>query len=587
MAARTLRRTTAAAVMVIVIVMLLVIALIMGMIVFLGGAEQARRAQTSSWCNPAQAGVMAGNGIAVPAVGLVTSGFGQRDNPFSSGQYANSDRPGLTNHTAVDIGGMPMGAPIYTALDGTVSVVTLGGQEKGNGVLIDSGGGVQILYWHMANDTITVREGQTVKAGQQIGGAGDTGVARGVHLHMDVRVNGEHVDPAEFFRPRGLILELRQPVRLAEGAGGSPGGAGGSAGPSSASSGTASVRPAGASVSGSSAQDGAPDPSVPVRITLPEGIDYTLKPEQVRNAATIIGVGRDLGVSDQAIIVALMTAMQESMLYVLASAAVPESLSYPHDRLGVNKDSVNLFQQRTSTGWGSVSDIMNPEYATRAFFGGPTGPLNGYPRGLLDVPGWEGMRPGVAAQTVQMSGHPDGYHKWESAAGQVLGQVTGTAPVGCQGPAVTAADQASASSSPGALAAADEGSQKLAIPAGTTRQDVVVSAGQGVGQGFVYGQADFGAWDASGFVYWAYRDAGVPVPRTNPWSAGVRTETPQPGDLVAQQWDPQRRRWKHVGIYTGDGMMISAINESADTRKHPVTQTGEDTVYFDLFQEKP
>ena len=592
MPSRSLRRAVAIAVLLIVVVVLLVIALIMGLIVFLGGGQQAQQAQTASWCTPAQVGALAGDGIAVPAVGTVTSGFGTRDNPFKSGAYANSNRPGLTDHKGLDIGGMSEGAPIYSATDGTVSVVELGGQDDGNGVLIDIGNGVKILYWHLANDTILVKEGQAVKAGQQIAGAGDTGVARGVHLHMEVRVNGTQVDPAEFFKPRGLILELKKPARLAENAGGTPAGAGGAAAASSSATTGPTAVAAGASASSADAQtqDGAPDPSVPVRVTLPEGVEYTLKPEQVRNAATIIGVGRDLGVSDQAIIVALMTAMQESMLYVLASPVVPGSLTYPHDQQAVNKDSINLFQQRPSQGWGTVEDIMNPEYAARAFYGGPAGPLNGNPPGLLDTPGWEGMPLGAAAQSVQGSAHPDKYDRWESTAEQVLGQVTGTTPVGCQGPAVAAGGQASSSTNPqagGQAVAADEGTQKLTIPAGTTRQDVVTSATKGVGKGFVYGQADFGAWDASGFVYWAYRDAGVPVPRTDPWSAGTRTETPQPGDLVAQKWDPKRGRWEHVGIYVGDGMMISAINESAGTRKHPVTQTGDDTVYFTLFQEKP
>ena len=58
--------------------------------------------------------------------------------------------------------GAPEGTPIYAAMDGTVDVVSLGGQEDGNGVLIDSGGGVKILYWHAANNTIRVKEGDVI-----------------------------------------------------------------------------------------------------------------------------------------------------------------------------------------------------------------------------------------------------------------------------------------------------------------------------------------------------------------------------------------------------------------------------------------
>lgn len=552
----------------------LLIVLVLGLVMFTGAGLEKKRQQdlaASACLAPEMAVGIAGDGsVAVPVAGIITSLFGRRDNPFGKGGGGGG---GLTDHTGLDIGA-PEGTPIYAAMDGTVDVVELGGQEDGNGVLIDSGAGVKILYWHAANDTVRVKEGEVVKAGQQIAGVGDTGVATGHHLHMEVRVNGEKIDPAAFFRERGLILELRKPPRLLETA-------------QKAGAQISSSTSATATSAGPSQEEASPTrlQTEQVKVMLPEGIEYELKAEQVGNAAAIIGAGQAAEVSDQAIIVALMTALQETMLYNLASPAVPESLGYPHDRLGVNAASVGLFQQQHTMGWGPVSDLMQPSIAAHTFFMGRETPGASPARGLLDYPGWESMHPGVAAQVVQKSAHPDAYIKWEQAATQILSQVTGTAPVplACQGPAVPAGEQPDPAEG---AQARDENTLDLLIPAAVTREGIAAAAEAGVGGAFMYGAADFRSWDASGFVYWVYRDQGVEMPRTSPWAAGERTETPKPGDLVAQRWNSQRQRWDHVGIYVGDGMMISAINEEAGTRKHPVTQTGEAPTYFTILREQ-
>lgn len=150
-----------------------------------------------------------------------------------------------------------------------------------------------------------------------------------------------------------------------------------------------------------------------------------LRPEQTAAASTIIRVGRELGVSDRGILIALMTALQESGLRNYANASVPESLSYPHDAVGRDHDSVNAFQQRPAAGWGSVAELMNPDYAAKAFYGGPSGPNGGSPRGLLDISGWESMGLGQAAQKVQVSAFPDAYDKHEPTAQRLLQQLGG------------------------------------------------------------------------------------------------------------------------------------------------------------------
>ncbi|WP_395639207.1 LysM peptidoglycan-binding domain-containing protein [Pseudolysinimonas sp.] len=122
-----------------------------------------------------------------------------------------------------------------------------------------------------------------------------------------------------------------------------------------------------------------------------------LTAEQEGNARIIIQVGREQGVPDYGIIIALATAMQESSL---------RNIDYG------DRDSVGLFQQRTSTGWGTIDEIMNPYHSAFLFYQG----RSGYTRGLLDISGWQSMALTVAAQKVQISAYPNAYAKWETSA---------------------------------------------------------------------------------------------------------------------------------------------------------------------------
>lgn len=133
-----------------------------------------------------------------------------------------------------------------------------------------------------------------------------------------------------------------------------------------------------------------------------------LTAEMRTNAEHIHRVGISLGVGSFGIAIALATAMQESSL---------RNINFG------DRDSVGLFQQRPSAGWGSVEQIMNPEYSARAFFGGPKGPNFGKVRGLLDIRNWSSMKLSEAAQAVQMSAFPDAYQKWELSAWSWIGQI--------------------------------------------------------------------------------------------------------------------------------------------------------------------
>lgn len=143
---------------------------------------------------------------------------------------------------------------------------------------------------------------------------------------------------------------------------------------------------------------------IPGVASAPAGTSSGVTPltaEMADNARVIIAVGRSLGVPDYGIVIALATAMQESSL---------RNLNWG------DRDSVGLFQQRPSQGWGTVEQILNREFAARAFYGGATNPNKGKTRGLLDYSGWQSMSLTVAAQTVQKSAYPNAYAKWESSA---------------------------------------------------------------------------------------------------------------------------------------------------------------------------
>lgn len=95
----------------------------------------------------------------------------------------------------------------------------------------------------------------------------------------------------------------------------------------------------------------------------------------------------------------------------------------------------------------------------------------------------------------------------------------------------------------------------------------------GIGSPYVWGGTTPSGWDCSGFTQWVYAQAGISIPRVNAWTAMKPTSTPAPGDLVMQNGGA------HVGIYVGNGMMISALNPSQGTILHAVSATGTSSFY--------
>ncbi|MER7461979.1 hypothetical protein [Streptomyces sp. NPDC097981] len=140
------------------------------------------------------------------------------------------------------------------------------------------------------------------------------------------------------------------------------------------------------------------------------GVDMT--PEQAANAATIAAVGVAKGLPDRAVTIALATAMQESALRNLDHG---------------DRDSLGLFQQRPSQGWGTPQQIKDPVYSAGIF----------YDR-LVAIKGYSRLPLTEAAQQVQLSGFPQAYAKHEPDATVVTAAFAGDGELTCGGPAPTA-----------------------------------------------------------------------------------------------------------------------------------------------------
>jgi hypothetical protein len=141
----------------------------------------------------------------------------------------------------------------------------------------------------------------------------------------------------------------------------------------------------------------------------PEGCSATLagthvgiSTEQAENASTIAAIAVRRGLPARAVSIALATAFQESKLRNLS---------------GGDRDSVGLFQQRESQGWGTKAQIMDPYYAANAFYDA-----------LVKVQGYQAMRITEAAQAVQRSGFPEAYEAHAAGARVLASALTGYSP---------------------------------------------------------------------------------------------------------------------------------------------------------------
>jgi hypothetical protein len=129
--------------------------------------------------------------------------------------------------------------------------------------------------------------------------------------------------------------------------------------------------------------------------------EVTLDSTQMANAATITAVGVRRKIPERAVVIALAAALQESKL---------ENIEHG------DRDSLGLFQQRPSQGWGTAEEIRDPRYAADRFYSA-----------LKRVKGWKEMRITEAAQRVQRSAYPNAYEKWADESAVLARALTGRA----------------------------------------------------------------------------------------------------------------------------------------------------------------
>ena len=162
-------------------------------------AEAARVAAAAARASGGSGGDVSMSGWGVPASGRITGGYGPRSTICGDGGQCSG-----SFHYATDLG-TGCGAPLYAAHAG---VVTWAGRlgTYGNFVKISHGDNVSTGYAHIRDGGYNVRSGQSVSAGQLIASSGRTGAANGCHLHFEVWIGGNRINPVPFMADRGASL---------------------------------------------------------------------------------------------------------------------------------------------------------------------------------------------------------------------------------------------------------------------------------------------------------------------------------------------------------------------------------------------
>ena len=162
----------------------------------------------ASWGDIAEGGQVTASGaiVAAPRIDVsvpsrlplddmrLTSGYGMRSHPVLGGRR---------QHNGVDLAA-PSGTPVYATADGRVGMAQWY-SSYGNYVQIEHGGQLQTRYAHLSS--YTVQPGTMVRKGDLIGYVGSTGRSTGPHLHYEVRVAGESVDPTPYMTPQFASLD--------------------------------------------------------------------------------------------------------------------------------------------------------------------------------------------------------------------------------------------------------------------------------------------------------------------------------------------------------------------------------------------
>lgn len=312
--------------------------------------------------------------------------------------------------------------------------------------------------------------------------------------------------------------------------------------------------------------------------TTADGQTLTLNHTQLERAAAILATGNSENIDANGQVIALMAALTESSLRVLANtSAYPDSANYPHDGDGSDHDSLGLFQMRPSTGWGTVANLMDPIWSSRAFYGGPDGPNHGSPAGLLDIPNWQHLSLGAAAQAVEVSEYPDRYANYQPVAEKIASILTGVTLTGggqcLTGDTSTSPSENLPAGFAGAFIAAAE--KEIGLPyvwGGGTYTGPSGIGSDGRGPGF----------DCSGLVlYAAYQASDGKLRLPHYTGDQIHDGTPvawadkQPGDLIFYTY-PGASEPHHVAIYLGGNKIVQAPQTGENVRYGTLSEFGDE-----------
>ena len=274
--------------------------------------------------------------------------------------------------------------------------------------------------------------------------------------------------------------------------------------------------------------------------------------DQLDDAATIVAVGRQLGVPQQGWVIAVATSMQEATLHNINYGDTMSN--------GEMSSSRGLFQQLQTYG----PTRTDPAAAAKMFYtGGPQGQA-----GLMQIPGWQQMGVAQAAESVQQSGLPDAYAKWQDPAQQVVGKVEGRTCTGVTGNGATGAtggstEQVAVAGNPQAQAVINRALAEVGVPYSWAGGDAGGPTLGVCGPDGAENDCHIVGFDCSGLALYAYGGVGIAVPHQTLeiWNAFPHiTDKSQllPGDLLLSSSDGAADGIHHVVIYLGGDQVVEA-----------------------------
>jgi murein DD-endopeptidase MepM/ murein hydrolase activator NlpD len=266
------------------------------------------------------------------------------------------------------------------------------------------------------------------------------------------------------------------------------------------------------------------------------------EPEQIKNAQTIIGVGLARKLSIRDIKIALMVAMQESNL---------RNLPYG------DRDSLGLFQQRPSQGWGTAEQILDPVYASNKFYAALEKVKNRNSMSLFEV--------AVAVQRPNRAAYAATWSRWDAPASAFL--------VGVKSDTVIAVDVTSIGGGCGEIM----GDVEAAVQAALTQ------VGKPYRWQSLHATKPF---DDAELMQWAYTQAATTLPRNAAAQLKAGPAVAKPSTPSAAEWQKVLKRgdllfWSdlfgrtdHVSMYLGNNQMVDTPTQSANVAVVDVPWTG-------------